>query len=386
MKRVAAILYRQSRRMPLLLLLLLGLITAPASAANGFRQEQRATPSNLNANIYLLTEGLKPVFQNQINQQVANISNGMISNMPGGQPSTDQSWVKGLAETLIQPSATLTKLTPENDGLVTTVNLSMFPGDPKPISTAMLVTFSVRDTSTVQVSAQPVPGSPQLANGPLTTFTLPIGELQSINPTPNCGEAALNSNIQIPVTFNANLAGNQNQNKQIAQSTLSANQTLADIQQPEVNTQERAASTLDAYAEVPNSSLSTLASGIAPFKIANTIWTAQNFHIKTQNNGLVITSDISSLGIVFASTTTNVQPGAENGKLVMHVTSTTLSVFIFQFPNDTYNKQIEDLLNSNLGNTLAGKFTVNSVGVGGGTALPCAGSDSLILKGTTNLT
>ena len=378
--------YRQSRWIPLLLLISLCLIATPVvSAANQGRLQKRATATSLNANIYLPTEALKPIFQDQINQQVASLSSGMITNTLSGLPSADQSWAKAMANALIQPSATLTQLTPQKDGLVTSVNLSLYPGDPKPTNASMLVTFGVRDASTIQVSGQSIPGNPQLANGPLTTFTVPIGQLKSISTALNCGDAALDANIQLPITFNTSQTSTQSQSAPVARA---ANQTLADMQQPQIayTTQNKAANTLDAYAEVPNSSLSTLGSSIGSFPISNT-WTAQNLRIKTQNNGLVITSDISlwGTGVVLATATTHVQPSAEGGKLVMHVTSTTLSVFIFSFANNSYNQQIENLLNSNLGNALAGKFTVNSVSVGGGQALPCAGSDSLILKGTTSI-
>jgi hypothetical protein len=376
-------LYRQGRWLLLLSLLLLGMLANPVKAA---QQGQQAT-TNLDAYVYLPTEALKPIFQNQINQQVNTLSAGVIDKMLESLPKANQGWAKDMAGALIQPSATLSQLTPQEDGLAATVSLNFYPGDPKPTNAAMLVTFSVRDASTIQVSAQPVPGSPQLANGPLTTFAVPVGQLMGITTTPDCGSAGIDVHIQLPVTFNASIASTQSQSRQIAQSILPANQTLADIKQPHVahTTQKKAASTLDAYAEVPNSSLNSFASKIPPLPIPNTIWTAQNFRISTQDNGLVITSDISSLGIVLASTRTNVRASAENGRLVMHVTSTTLTVAIFHFAMDTYNQQIEDLLNNNLGNALAGKFTVNDVAVGGGTALSCAGSDSLILKGTTNL-
>jgi hypothetical protein len=382
--------YRQRRWVPLLLLLLLCLLAAPVSAANQAQQQRRAT-TNLDARVYLPTEALKSIFQSQINQQITGISKGMMSSMLGSLPSADQGWMGDMAGALIQPSATLTQLTPQKDGLVASVKLSMFPGDPHPTDAAMLVTFSVRDASTIQVSAQPVPGSPLLANGPLTTFPMPVGQLQSVGATPNCGVAALNANIQLPVTFDTSQASNQSQNDQLAQIppfALLASHTLAAIRQPHIayTSQHNAANTLDTYVEIPNTSLAALGRGMGSVPIDN-MWTARNLRIRTQGNGLVILSDISptGTGFPFATATTYVQPSAENGKLVMHVTRTTLSVAIFSFANDSFNQKIENMLNSNLGNALAGKYTVKSVGVGSGTALPCAGSDSLILQGAATL-
>jgi hypothetical protein len=383
--------YRQRRWVPLLLLLLLCLIAAPVSAANQAQQQRRAATTNLNASVYLTTEALKSIFQSQISQQITGISKGMMTNMLGSLPSADQGWMRDMAGALIQPSVTLTQLTPQGDGLVASVKLSMFPGDPNPTDAAMLVTFSVRDASTIQVSAQPVPGSPQLANGPLTTFPMPVGRLQSVRATPNCGVAALNANIQLPVTFDTSQASNQSQNDQlvqIPQFALLASHTLAASQQPHIAymSQNKAANTLDTYVEIPNTSLAALGRGMGSVPIDN-MWTARNLRIRTQGNGLVILSDISpaGTGFPFATATTYVQPSAENGKLVMHVTSTTLSIAIFSFANDSFNQKIENMLNSNLGNALAGKYTVKSVGVGSGTVLPCAGPDSLILQGAATL-
>lgn len=381
------ILYRRSRWLPLLTLLLLGLIVAPIANADYQKQQQpHAGTANVNANIYLLTDALKPIFQDQINQQVANISSSMISSISssGNASSTDQSWIKQLAGALISPSATLEQLTPQKNGLGTTINLSMYPGDPQPINAAMLVQFSVKNSSTIQVSAQPVAGSAQLATGPLTTFNVPVGKLQSINTTPNCGSAAVNAGIQIPVNFNSS---NNGATAQIAPPSSQTSSLLsAQLKQSPTTTKQHKTSSLEAYVEIPNSSLSNLGSAIGSFPISNT-WTAKNIRIKSQNNSLVITTDISlwGTGIVLATATSYVQPSAENGKLVMHVTNTTLSVFIFSFTNNSYNQQIETMLNSNLGNALDGQFTVESTRFGGGQAVPCAAPDSLMLQGTTNL-
>ena len=244
-----------------------------------------------------------------------------------------------------------------------------------------------------------MPGSPQLASGPLTTFTVPIGELKGIHTTPDCGNAGINANIQLPFSFNGSQARNPSQNGQAVYSALLAHQPLRDIEQPLVahTTSNRAANTLEAYAEIPNSSLNALGSSIDPIVIGtvpfNNPLTAENLHINVQGNGLVITSDIFTeppLHPQVATLTAFVQPSAENGQLVMRVTSLSVKVLgFFSMPDsatENYKQQLQTMLNNNLGNALAGKFTVNSVSVGGDAALPCVGSDSLILKGTTNLT
>jgi hypothetical protein len=390
------ILYRYGCWVLVLSLLLLAMVAQPANAA---QQQQQATATNLDAYIYLPTEALKPIFQNQISQQVNTLSAGVINKMLDNLPKANQGWAKEMAGALIQPSATLSQLTPQKDGLATTVSLSFYPGDPKPINAAMLVTLGVRDASTIQVSAQPMPGSPQLANGPLTTFTMPVGQLKGINATPDCGSAGLNAHIQLPITFNTSQASTQSQSNQIAHSTLPANQTLAGIKQSHVayTTQNKAASTLDAYIELTNSSLNALGKSIDPIVIGsvpfNNPLTAENLDINIQGDGLVITAGIYTeppLHPRVATATAFVQPNVENGQLVMRVTDLNVEVLdIISLPKsatDNFKQQIQTMLNNNLGNALAGKFTVNNVSVGGGAALPCAGSDSLILKGTTNLT
>src|SRR5437762_5125982 len=127
-----------------------------------------------------------------------------------------------------------------------------------------------------------------------------------------------------------------------------------------------------------------------PVAIDNVL-SARNFRISTQSNGhLMILTDIynSIFHAVWGTATIDVQPSAQNGKLVMTVNSINVQLFVvFTLPSNftsSYKAKIENMLNTNLGNALAGKFTVNGVSVGGGTP-PCAAADSLILQGTTNL-
>jgi hypothetical protein len=393
--------YRQRAWILLLLLGLVFLLATPVSAASQVQQQRRATTTNLPASVYIAMDSLQSMFQDQINQQVANLSASTMNGMLGSLPAADQGWARAMAGALIQPSATLTQLTPQSDGLNTQLSLSLYPGDPKPINAAMLVTFGVRDASTIQVNAQPVAGSPQLANGPLTTLAVPIGQLESINTTPNCGNVGLKTDILVPVTVAS--TGGQNQNNQFAQSTSPVNQTLAYTQRSQMTSykaQKRAATTANAFVEITNSSLNALGSAMGPLNIGkitivpwdpNDPLTAENIQINTQGTGLWITADIyvqQKIGHNKIATAVAVaQPSAVNGQLVMTITSLQVKVFgLISLPPSataSYKTQLQDMLNSNLGAALAGQFTVNSVSIGG--AVACAASNSLILQGTTSL-
>jgi hypothetical protein len=365
-------------------------MAVPVSAA---RQQQRASSNTIDANVYMPTEALKSVFQDQMNQQVAGLTSSMIAKMLANASSTDQHWMQEMATALLQPSATLTDLTPQKDGLTAKLNISMYSGDSRPVNTSMLVTLSVRDASTIQVSVQPASGGAQLANGgQATTLTMPIGQLKSIKTTTDCGNMALNVNVQLPFALNTSQTNTQSQNNQVAQvpqSSLPANQTLTDIQKSQVasTSQNQAANTLESYVEIPASSLSTMGSSIGSFPIPNSPLQAQNLRISTQGNNLVIVSDIAfaRTGIVVGTATTLAQPTAQNGNLVLLITSTTVKVAFLNFPDNSYNQQLQDTINGDLNNAIAGRFTVDSVGIGGGTPLPCAATDSLVLHGTTNL-
>jgi hypothetical protein len=400
MKRIF---YRQGGWVPLLMLVLLFLSVTPVSAANQTQQQRRTTTSNLPASVYLAMDSLQPLFQDQISQQVSSLSGSMLNNMLGSLPAADLVWARALAGALIRPSATLKQLTPQSNGLDAKLSLSLFPGDPRPIDAGMLVTFSVRDASTIQVSAQSDPGSPQLVNGPLTTLAIPFGQLESISTTAGCGNFGLKIDIQVPVTLAP--TSNQSQNNQVVQSTLSGNRTMADLQQRHVAyaTVKRASSTLNAYAEITNSSINALGSAMGALSIGSVkippfgptvALTAENIQINTQGTGLEIMASIytQQLGhIKVANAVAFAQPSAANGQLMMTITSLKVNPVIgpIQLPalptsvTDSYQTQLRNMLNSDLGNALAGQFTVNSVSVGGGPS--CAASDSLILQGTTNL-
>src|SRR6516164_5018488 len=113
---------------------------------------QQATSSSLNAIVYLTTGSLASTFQNRINQQVPDAVNAAIVNMVSTLPKQDQGWASEMATTLIQPSAALISLVPQQGGLAMTLRLSLYPGDPEAITSSMLIKFNVLNSTTVQVS------------------------------------------------------------------------------------------------------------------------------------------------------------------------------------------------------------------------------------------
>src|SRR6266496_2224227 len=114
---------------------------------------QRANGSSLNAIIYLTTRSLASTFQSRIAQQVPITFNNAIANMVSKLPRQDQGWASEMATTLNQPSATLVSFVPQQGGLAMTLRLSLYPGDPKAITSSMLISFHVENSSTVQVIA-----------------------------------------------------------------------------------------------------------------------------------------------------------------------------------------------------------------------------------------
>lgn len=330
--------------------------------------------SSLNAIIYLTTGSLASTFQSRMNQQIPNAVNTAIAKMVSTLPQQDRSWAFEMATTLIQPSATLVNLAPQQGGLAMALRLSLYPGDPKAIASSMLIKFTVLNSSTVQVSAIPLNGGPSLVNGPLTTFQMPLGSLNSINSTPGCGSAALDLNLQFPVnlgqassqaqTHSANLS---NTNK----SALTANLDAKTLDAANVNS----------FIEVPAASLSSVGSSIGSMPVGGS-FTAKNIRIIVQGGNIHILSDIYWSGINIGTADTAISPSAAGGNMVMHVLSTNISIFgLFNFPMNNYNQQIEQTLNSKLGTAFAGKFYVDQAGIGPTNLLPCAASDSLVLTG-----
>ena len=356
-----------------LAMLVLGItIMTPALASNSTTRHttqtqttRQANSSSLNAIVYLTTGSLASTFQNRIDQQVPNAVNAAISNMVSTLPAKDQGWATEMATTLIQPSASLVNLYPQQGGLVMTLRLSLYPGDPKAITSSMLIRFSVLDSSMVQVSATPLNGGPSLVNGPLTTFHMPLGSLNSIRATPGWGNAALALNLQFPVALGETTSQVQHLASNIS-TTASKNLSAGNI---------------NSFIEIPAASLSSVSNSIGSMPVGNN-FTAKNVRIVVQGSNIHILSDIYWSGFNLGTADTTAAPYAAGGNLVLYVLSTNLSIFnLFTFPLNSYNQQIQQTLNSKLGNAFAGKFYVAQAGIGANGLLPCATGNSLVLAG-----
>jgi len=364
----------------LLTVILVGMMVTPVSAANTMPRQaaHHQGTASLGATIYLSTSTLRSLFQSKLNQAAPGAVNSAISGMISKLPRQDQGWAYEMATTLIQPSASLLSLAPQHGGLATTIRLSLYPGDPHPITSSMLVGFSVANASTVQVSAHSLNGSPALVNGPLTTFRIPVGQLNGINSTPRCGDSALAVNVRFPVTIGPlptppppqGLVAVQSHTSRVNYSTL----------------KQLSPNGVATYVEIPSSSLAAIGPAIGSWQIDDSL-TAKNIRIGTQGSNLVIGADIF-LGTSFrlATTLTTVAPSASGGNLVVHVLGTAVTIFdIFTFPYDIYNQQIESILNSVMSGALGNKLYITSAKVGFNGHVPCAAGDSLMLTGTASI-
>ncbi len=329
----------------LILLIILFIIFANISVE---KPRPTASTVTLNATIYLPTATLQSALQRNVDQQLQ---------------SGNQGWLASL----LHPS--VTRLTPQNDGLVMTLSQSLLPGGLLPIESSMLLKFNVLNSSTVQVSAQPIPGSPVSIDGPVTQIKVRQGSVNSISPTPNCGDSALAAKLGFPIAI-----GQAQQGKQ-AKLIQSAEM----IQQPSTDAAE-------AYVEVTSSALASLGNQIGSFPVSENL-TAQNIRISVENNEVIVRSDISlwQTGIIVGSSTTHIRPLVDSDNLLLHVTKTDLSIAFLTFSDDSYNQQIQDQINQQLAGTLGGLFTVTKVAIGSDTHIPCVARDSLILTGTTNV-
>jgi len=354
------------------------------SGTTGIAKAQQAavqrtqSATSVNATIYLATDYLASMFQSHIAAAVPASFNADVMRMISKLPRQDQGWALTMADTILQPSATLESLTPQAGGLEMSLRLSFYPGDPKPINSTMLISFNVLDSSTVQVSAQPENGSAALINaGPLSTFQIPIGQLSSISSTPGCGNSALALNLKFPIAL-----GGAQGSVQAVSRVQTQNLTAKSAIQPQTtNDSTNAAS---AYIEIPASSLAQMGSSIGSLPVGNGL-TAQNVRIGVSGGNLTITTDIYWNGFQLGTAVTTVAPTASNGTIVVHVISTTFTVLFFTFPENSYNAQIEQTLNAKLGNALAGKFNVAAAGIGPMNGLPCAAHDSLVLAGSASI-
>ncbi len=370
--------YRRVEVVLLMLAVLIFFITSTVPVHAAVRHNYTTTDTTpLGATIYLTNGTLKPIFQSRVDQQVPGVVSAAIASIVSKLPSVDQGWASTMATTVIQPSVLLKSLVPAQGGLVASISISLYTGDPQPINANLLIKFNVLDSSTVQVSVQPLPGSPSLLNGPITTLRLPIGQLNGINATANCGDSALAINLQVPITLGGGQA-TPGQGGQITNNSIS--------QSGQQQAHGSASSGGTTYVEIPSSSLASLGNSLGNIPISNNM-SAQNIGVSVHGTNIIVTSDII-LGNSFKLGTaiTTVQPTAIGGNLGVNVLSTTLTVLqVFTFPEDTYNAQIQQMLNTKLGSALSGKFNISNAAIGPDSHIPCAASDSLILTGKTNL-
>jgi len=269
-------------------------------------------------------------------------------------------------------------LVTQKNGLAMTIQIALYPGDPKPITASMLISFSLLDSSTIQVSGSALSG-PALASGPLSTISIPLGTLNAVYTTPNCGDSALAFKLQIPVSLGGSATASTLYSSHTAQAAgHSGNPKLA----------LKPASPVDStntFIEIPAASLAAMGSSFGSMPIGSGL-TAQNIRILVQGSTIHILSDVSWNGLNVGTADSTLVPTASGGKLLMHVTNTTFSLFGFIPINESsYDKQIEQMINSKLGNAFAGKFTVTAAQVGPTSHLPCAKSDSLVLAGASNI-
>src|SRR5579863_972680 len=191
----------------LLAALVLGVsFLTPALASTHFARHSNAKAAagtSVDATIYLTLSTLEPMFQSSLARRVPDDMNNAINALVSKLPAQDQVWTREMAVTLIQPSATLQNLVTQQNGMAMYMRIALYPGDPKPIDAGLLISFSVLDSSTIQTSASPLNNGPDLASGPQDTFQIPIGTLNGVNTTPNCGASALSLHLQIPVSLGA---------------------------------------------------------------------------------------------------------------------------------------------------------------------------------------
>lgn len=332
--------------------------------------------TSVDANVYLTAQMLQPMFQSDINQAIPQMVGKALASMVSQLPSQDQGWAQQMAGALLQPSATLVSLTPEADGLLSTIRVSLYPGDPKAISTSVLIGFKVSNASTIQVTALPsANGSPSLLSGPLTTFKVPIGSLNSIAATPQCGDADLSINLQFPMTL-----GNSGQTSATTSSgTGTATTTTLAYTRP-------ADPALNAYIELPATSLAQLGSSLGSIQVSSSI-TAQNIRVSVEGSDLMTTADIYWHGLNVGTAVSTMLPGAASGNLVVQVQKTALQILggLISFPLNSYNQQIQQDLNTALNGALSGTFYVEQAAIGPNEHLTCAAGDSLVLAGALTL-
>ncbi len=386
MKHRRRICYLQVGWVSLLLALLLALMVTPVSAdSTGTQRTTRPGDpiTSVAAKIYITLGTLEPLFQSNINNQVPGAVSHAINSIVGSLPQKDRGWAQQMATTLFQPSATLTGLTRQSNGLVASLQLSLYAGDPHPINASLLTSFNVASTSSIQITARPINGSPTLVNGPISTVQVPIGQLNSIQTSTTCGDAALNVGLQFPITL-----AHVQTSAQIQTSGFNAPINSMTLQHPRnlVDKKLDPATNSNSYVEIPASSITSIGSTISSFPV-NSSQTAKNIQVSVQGSQIVVNSDIyDSFWGHIGSAVTLMTPTTSNGNIAVKVISTTFKLFGFiSIPYDTYDQSIQQSLNQKLEGTLAGKFYATHAQIGPNAQIPCAASNSLLLTGTVSL-
>jgi hypothetical protein len=370
----------------LLLLLLLALTVVPVSA-NSAAWQRTTAQSNpataVAAKVYITLGTLSPLFQSSINHQLPTAVNNAITSIVGTLPAKDRGWAQQMATTLFQPSATLTGLTRQSNGLLATLQINLYQGDPHPINASVLTSFSVASATSVLVTAHPVNGSPTLVNGPISTFQMLFGQVSNIQTSTSCGDAALNVGMQFPITLAQGQA-----NAQAQTSGLNAPVSQLSLQRPRnlLSKNSAAATDTNSYVEIPASSIAAIGNAIGSFPV-NSSETAKNIQVSVQGSDIVVSSDIyDSFWGHIGSAVTLITPTTANGNIAVKVVSTTFKLFGFiSIPYNSYNQQIQATLNQKLEGALAGKFYATSAQIGSNAQIPCVAGNSLLLTGTVSL-
>lgn len=351
----------------LLAALLLKLFIIP----NIMKDTAHSSPASesISATIYITTDTLQQIFQNRMNQMV----NGAFSGFMSKLPAQDRAWASQMATALLQPSASLTSLVPQNGGFNTAIQVKLYPNDPQPIKVAFWVSFQTVSSSAMQVSVKPLNGSPSLANGPVATVQVPIGQLNNVNITPSCGNAALALGLQIPISLG-----------QTSNSSSQSQQSSQPKSQPTPKSQSRPQKSQAAISiELPSSSLAAIGKSMPSFAMGNNL-TASNISVSVQSTNLIINSTLYWGSVNIGSATTQMIPGSVNGKLAVHVLNTTVNLLhIIPFPYNLYNQSLEQSLNTKLSGAFPSSFSISQATIGPNSSLPCAKNTSLVLTGAT---
>lgn len=334
-------------------LLLLVTLALPVHAASSKKAVIRYPKDDPNAvNIYLPIPAMQQQFQQSIQQQLPDQFNQSIMDQTKSLDPGTRTLANQLIGEVFQPSATLTQLTPEQGGLVSTINIGLFPDDPNPLSFSMLLAFNKINSHAAEVDASAVPGQPAPpTTGPQSNFDVGgFGTLNSIVPTPGCGNSALEMNI-------------------------SPSQTP-----PPQNGGQGAGFPL--FIEVPAAAFQAGAAGAGNMQIGAG-FSAQNIQISLQGQGMVVSTQIAFEGTQVGSTMTTVQLSAANGTLVGTVTNTKVNIGgLFSLPIDAFNQTIQQQINQELGGMIGNMLNVTSVNFGPTADVPCATPGNMLLGGT----